>query len=275
MLKVTDKYHKNLLSFNTRKQKHIQQLCEPLFNHFPINHFFYSRFFNDGRYFMIGSHKQAVELYLNHTHTQPDKVFLEEFVQIPDSSKYKHLWPSTTSNPAPQIAHLNDMDICHGLNVTVNKGDFLETFSFAAKREDHQIVDLYLNSFHILERFMVYFQEKGKPLFERYSTEKMPHSALYEREMNKVESEDDREMLQFFKETRIHKHRLRINGVDAKLSPREFECLMYFSQGKSVKETAGALNLSPYTIETYLANLKSKLGVANKSKLVSCFLQSA
>lgn len=58
------------------------------------------------------------------------------------------------------------------------------------------------------------------------------------------------------------------------LSEREWECLSRLSQGKTYKEVASALLLSPRTIETYVNNIKEKSGIFCKSKLIQCFLEN-
>jgi LuxR family transcriptional activator of conjugal transfer of Ti plasmids len=52
---------------------------------------------------------------------------------------------------------------------------------------------------------------------------------------------------------------LTIDGVS--LSPREFECLDWATQGKSAWEISLILGISRHTVATYLENAKSKLGV--------------
>lgn len=52
------------------------------------------------------------------------------------------------------------------------------------------------------------------------------------------------------------------------LTEREREVLQLLAEGKSNKEAAGILNLSPYTIETHRTNLMQKLGVHNTAEIV-------
>jgi LuxR family transcriptional regulator, activator of conjugal transfer of Ti plasmids len=52
---------------------------------------------------------------------------------------------------------------------------------------------------------------------------------------------------------------LTVGGVS--LSPREFECLEWASQGKSAWEIGQILSISRHTVGTYLENAKTKLGV--------------
>jgi len=52
------------------------------------------------------------------------------------------------------------------------------------------------------------------------------------------------------------------------LTEREREILQLLAEGKSNKEAAAVLNLSPYTIETHRNNLMQKLGLHNTAEIV-------
>jgi len=53
------------------------------------------------------------------------------------------------------------------------------------------------------------------------------------------------------------------------LTRREVEMLSFLAEGKSNKEIARDLDLSPNTIKTHLANLYEKLGVRNRTQAVT------
>lgn len=55
-------------------------------------------------------------------------------------------------------------------------------------------------------------------------------------------------------------------------SPRESAILKLIIRGKTAKETARALYLSPRTVENYLAGIKNKIGAKNKSELIEKIL---
>ena len=52
------------------------------------------------------------------------------------------------------------------------------------------------------------------------------------------------------------------------LTEREREVLQLLAEGKSNKEVASVLNVSPYTIETHRTNLMQKLGLHNTAEIV-------
>ena len=52
------------------------------------------------------------------------------------------------------------------------------------------------------------------------------------------------------------------------LTEREREVLQLLAEGKSNKEAAAILSLSPYTVETHRTNLMQKLGLHNTAEIV-------
>lgn len=54
-----------------------------------------------------------------------------------------------------------------------------------------------------------------------------------------------------------------------KISKRESDCLFYLLRGKTVKEIAKILKLSPRTVEVYVSNVKLKLGCSSKSEVIN------
>lgn len=56
---------------------------------------------------------------------------------------------------------------------------------------------------------------------------------------------------------------------DTHLSSRESECLFYLLRGKTAKQIARLLNLSPKTVEHYIENIKLKFQCQTKSELIS------
>jgi DNA-binding NarL/FixJ family response regulator len=66
---------------------------------------------------------------------------------------------------------------------------------------------------------------------------------------------------------RLMKER-RVHDSYELLTEREREVLQLLAEGKSNKEAATVLNLSPYTIETHRTNMMQKLGLHNTAEIV-------
>jgi DNA-binding CsgD family transcriptional regulator len=67
---------------------------------------------------------------------------------------------------------------------------------------------------------------------------------------------------------------LGITTQDNPLSPRELDCVFYLMRGKTMKEIAQTLQISPRTVETYLEQARLKLGCTRKSDLVEYGLEN-
>jgi DNA-binding CsgD family transcriptional regulator len=65
----------------------------------------------------------------------------------------------------------------------------------------------------------------------------------------------------------LHAHKKQ--STDYRLSKREIECLYYLVKGKTAKEIARVLNLSPRTIEVNISKAKVKLHCNTRSQLIN------
>ena len=61
---------------------------------------------------------------------------------------------------------------------------------------------------------------------------------------------------------------------DVYFSKREAECMMYLLRGKSIRNIAGILQLSPRSVEFYIRNMKKKLGCGTKFELIDLVAES-
>lgn len=106
-----------------------------------------------------------------------------------------------------------------------------------------------------------------KELIEPY-LEKLKKSNLNERQMNYInilESNIEDLSSPFVRE---------ITARYLKLTPTEIKIANLVKQGKTTKDIAQLLNLSPRTIETHRNNVRKKIGISNKKKSLRTFLLS-
>ncbi len=81
---------------------------------------------------------------------------------------------------------------------------------------------------------------------------------------------DQENLLQIFKslieEMSVTQPEMYFNKIN--FTPREEQCLIQLTQGKSAKEVAKVLKISHRTVESYLESIKQKLGCRNKFELI-------
>src|SRR5207248_701322 len=59
------------------------------------------------------------------------------------------------------------------------------------------------------------------------------------------------------------------NAAHEQLSDREYQVLMRIAAGKSTKEIAGEMNISPKTVGTYRARLAQKMSITTDAELTA------
>ena len=79
----------------------------------------------------------------------------------------------------------------------------------------------------------------------------------------------------FLEVTELNRKSLIVQGKLITISKREWECLYMLAGGKTMKEAAKSLRLSPRTVESYLNNLKIKTGYNTKSDLIKMYLDNS
>lgn len=62
-------------------------------------------------------------------------------------------------------------------------------------------------------------------------------------------------------------------GEDGKLTPRQREVLQLIAEGRTMKEIAGILSISPRTAETHKYEMMEVLGVKTTAELVQCAIR--
>ena len=101
--------------------------------------------------------------------------------------------------------------------------------------------------------------------------------ALFSITSDETDREWDRQKVAYMRDFQLiayHIHRMVLvsEGItphEAKLAPREIECLRYIALGKSRAETADILGLRPNTIRFYLETARSKLCAVNATHAVA------
>ncbi|MGQ3890277.1 helix-turn-helix transcriptional regulator [Legionella sp. CNM-1927-20] len=78
----------------------------------------------------------------------------------------------------------------------------------------------------------------------------------------------------FFKKTFTLNNLLGIKGSKVKLTKRELDCAYLLMRGKTYREIAASLALSPQSIESYIESLKNKTSCYKKSELIEWLLKN-
>ena len=240
------------------------QECEPLLHSIGLKSFSYNEFRDDSRTYKMlvvdNDYKnhlvEAFENEIDHEFTRNDFAI--------GSEKYtKILWSAAPDNKL--IKFLRSKNIGNGLTVFVPQENSIESFSFGAGVNDTEIQNLYLNDFHLIEQFILYFKEKLRKL---ESAKKYQPLWTFQ---NGFKSTFKQQAEMPHKNMLQKKYHTLFRGTQSTLTLRHIQLIGHLSTGKTQKETAREMALSPATIASYADNIKTKFNLHTQSELINLF----
>lgn len=237
----------NICASSWKHAKKIRKSTNYLFQKLGISYFGMQRITAGGHWSLVTNHPAWVE------HSADKKFYLHDPTLVnPDYYEAGHSFISAHANPEFQntlIKSAAQFDIAHCLAL-VNKVDQDGEFAFfATSPSNTHIINTYISQFKLLHRFIHYFKSENKQAFQDASEHSINLKQLkkdaYSNHQNVVNCTPD-------------KSNIELDSIFYHLSKRETQCLHFLLEGKTAKEIAKKLSLSPRTVEEYIANLKRK-----------------
>lgn len=242
----------------------IEKICEPLFSNFEITNFGYVKMYDDGSMLRLSTdHEWTKKYFIYGFYNDIDFYAMQK---IPEGGTRKVLVYGTPLGE--HYSALYDHNIWNIIVIYERQKNFGNVWFFAATREKAQIIGFYLNNMHILEHFILYFKEKTFNLIKDKNSEHL----IRTRKNAFLESFNyGKTMKNFLNNMDFERFYLEGTYKDIYFSKKEFECILHLSNGKTIKEIAKLLNISPRTIETHISNMKKKINNSTTSKLIDIF----
>jgi DNA-binding CsgD family transcriptional regulator len=252
---------------NIYRKNNIQLLCTSLFSQVKsISYFAYLRRYDDGRNFTICNHPE----YTKHYYAEGLYITvneLEELRQIHGFSKklrgFFSKETAITNSLYTKNRHMQNLKLGAKFNIgnrfyMVNREkDHFEVIGIGTSQTEgiQSFMKLCAENLHIFNAFIDYFKDEGRGIINAFKKEMIssPYKLEYKQENKKTQYYNFR------------------TGNEFSLSAREYECLESVILGRSMRNIANSLNLSPRTVETHIKNIKRKAGFDTKDQLVSFF----
>lgn len=263
-----------LTSSNHRELNQARGLSQHLTNHtaeflkaFGLTHAWIGKYYFDGRYVEVTNDLTWKEQMLEHN-------FYDDFVTnfiaplLHQQSKNLFLtWQTDLSSKIGLIHGIHDYGIFSGFNIIRVYPDHVENYGFGSTH-NIQSVSCLLPSREDLDMFCLYIRENiwladnfKAPLLGNIGKSFSPTSFLgqpkgYRTSVPKTFS-------------------FECNNQTKNLSHQQIICLGLLAQGYGVKDIGRTMNLSPRTVEFYIAKLKYHFNDCSTSKLITTFNDSS
>ena len=245
----------------------VREICDPLFDFFKINFFSHTRAFHDGNFSSLMTSTELTDYYLEKKYpirfSHGKGFFLDNGYYIEE-----HL----EDLPLFIKQELRDQFNTDHFFYIINKSQkFDDMYVFATAPENKRIINQYINNLDMLKQFVLYYSLRSDALFKKVK----PQQHEKESFLPLQKSDHSNMIITPIQQKESCLHRLSLKKIKSSshlgeftISPREYECLKYIAKSHTIKETAKILQLSPRTVETYINNLKNKLGCATQRELL-------
>lgn len=255
-------------NYIARHSDRIKKVSQPIREHFGVAYFTYHRIDITGKYTVLVDRPDWAEHYVE------EKIFQDDpYLRHPDvyetgiclieqhgSPEYKK-WVMRSGQEV--------LDVDLGV-ILIEKGeDCVEFFGFASKKDKSALEKVYLNQPGLLKSFAVHFKRELNDILEDMAEEPITLQHLKGKDCH------NHELISPSIPLDAHHAYLADLGLKedlakaALLTNRERECLNLLLAGKSAKDTALFLNLSPRTVEFYFENIKNKLSCWSKQEVLA------
>lgn len=165
----------------------------------------------------------------------------------------------------------------NGITLVIRHEDCCEFYHFGSLPKHAHMPNFYLNNLDLLQRFILYFQAKGKELIRKAQKERFMipnHYSCHEKNDTLSKKIAPEVLDQFIEKTQLKRFKLQGNLSGIELSEKECQILLHILEGHGVKEIAAVTGRSLRTIETHLGRIKKKLNCKTTVEMISKLIQS-
>ena len=220
----------------------VQQLCKAFLLKSGLNYFQYGRVFSDGSTSFLVTHPEFVHARVKQGRG-PKTYFAEEHLQ---KNEYFFLWDGNLPDEDTDLAR--QFNIYNGLCFIQRYKDYYNMFAFGSPGKNASIINFYLNHIGSLKLFIDIFQDQASLLIKEAD----------EKRVVLPDSLKDKNTQQLLLAPSLKKV-ITIGSKNIFFSNQEWRCWKELACGKTIKEIAQLLTISPRTVETYLQRVKLKI----------------
>jgi DNA-binding CsgD family transcriptional regulator len=148
---------------------------------------------------------------------------------------------------------------------------FREILLIASNSTDKKINEIYIANLDLLNLFIGHFKEnmgQSKALSKAYDMTFDFHLSNESQEIDFNGHHLVRNRADFIESIQLNNYSDRLQIENIQLSKRQSEILRWVVRGKTFKEIARLLNLSPRTVGHYFEAIKNKLNLFTRSELI-------
>ncbi len=249
----------------SRHSDAVKKCTSPL-HHLGVTCFYYALIKSNGEHVLLTNSPQTVEFYYEQSLYQKDP-----YLRHPDNYKsgfflIEHFKKDDFDESLARVGKKFKTKPIVGL--ADKQEDYVEFFRFWGEGDKVQFDVANVQYANLLKAFAGHFKKECEKIIQLenshfFSVKDLIGTKLFEHTKAPAHAIDAKSLRNFLTEIGFGEF---VNKAEM-LSPREQGCVKLLLKGKSIKETATTLELSPRTVEHYLENIKNKFNCQFKNEL--------
>lgn len=238
----------------------IAEICAPLFNNFPINHFRYGCVYRED--------SETIKMVGVISNKNWTLHYLQNNYKFLSNGKKIHSWSSSMEPRARKDAGIN-FGLYNGIILEKVQPDYIEAVEFASPTKYTCPIEI-CGDKQLLNQFLVYFKDKAKNILKTIEKEPL----CFPRNRSLILENPDQPYDDFCQSIKTKRLPLAFKSQKISFTQREFEVLSLLIKGKSMHEIGNILQISQRTAETHLYNAKNKTKTFTANQLLREFEES-
>lgn len=251
---------KNVKQFNETHLDALQGISCALENNFNIKLLTFRRLFTNGKIIHLSNDHQWLDHSFEHSLWQSTSS-LKRIQSIDIDTQYSHVWNHDPSMTDHVYQAMYEKNLWHGLTLYDKREDYVDLWAFATDRSNTMAMNFYTNHMDIIKQFILYMHDQARHILFPEGID----ISIQTTNTFSCKTEDTEGSRPFLFDFNKYYY-----GEDQKsyLTRSQFLCVYLLSCGKSVKDIALELAISPRTVECHLNSVKQKLGESSRAGLL-------
>lgn len=228
----------------------VLQITAPL-KKFGVSMFSYTRVYHDGSFIDVSDRSDMIDYFYYQTDIY--KHYAPDANPAAIGEGYVILTSAEIAN-SPLAPVRDDVDLDNSLSIIKKSKKYYEVWNYASRKNNHEIINFYINHLDFLDSFSIEFKDKMQHLIKKYEKDRIW----------RPDNLDDTNKQPLY----INKSFTRKPSTQ-QLSKRQSDCLRLLTKGMSIKQIASELSLSARTVEHYLEAVRMKFKCGSKAELIA------
>lgn len=221
--------------------------------------FVYGKYFQDGSCILLSNNEEWMQYHLAKEYPVPAPIP----VYLLKKQEAFHIIPNTGSFQKAKYDLIQKYDTDQAIDLIKRGNNFYEVVCFSFPRGYQDVMNTIVNNLNAFREFASIFKDQAAKLLKHAENKKIILPVPMVGIDFMALSATDNQALSYTPKSHMEKM------FNQNFSMRQIEVLLHTIRGKTASQIAFELNLSRRTVEHYLENIKSRIGVFSKSELIN------